>query len=62
MIHRITYTIKCDDIYYVDIEANTKEEAIELFNSGYWDIEDQELVDSSCLDPEIEDISIVEDE
>lgn len=62
MIHRITYTVKCDDIYYVDIEANTKEEAIELFNSGYWDIEDQELVDSSCLDPEIEDISIVEDE
>lgn len=62
MIHRITYTVKCDDIYYVDIEANTKENAIELFNSGYWDIEDQELVDSSCLDPEIEDISIVEDE
>lgn len=62
MIHRITYTVKCDDIYYVDIEANTKEDAIELFNSGYWDIEDQELVDSSCLDPEIEDISIVEDE
>lgn len=62
MIHRITYTVKCDDIYYVDIEADTKEDAIELFNSGYWDIEDQELVDSSCLDPEIEDISIVEDE
>lgn len=62
MKYRITYTVSCDSTFYVDIDADTKEKAIDKFNSGYWDYDQEELIDSSCLDPEIEDIQVINEE
>lgn len=55
-LFRITYEVACNNLYYIDIDANSREEAEEIFNSGYWDVDREELLDSSCLDPILEDI------
>jgi hypothetical protein len=62
MKYRITYTVSCDSTFYVDIDADNEKKAIDKFNSGYWDYDEEILIDSSCLDPEIENIQVVDEE
>ena len=62
MKYRITYTVSCDSTFYVDIDTDNEKKAIDKFNSGYWDYDEEILIDSSCLDPEIENIQVVDEE
>lgn len=56
--YRITYSITCQEIYYVDIDAENKDEALEKFNAGYYDYDDK--INTSCSEPEIDDIQCVQ--
>ena len=44
---------------YIEVKANSEEEAIKMVKEGYWS--DEDVVKEDCLDRSVEDVEEVEE-